>query len=127
MENQVEFKAEKSVLCWPDEKIRVCRQSDIKQWNYAKLRDDRERISYGKLSEKLDACDNLVMVHVILAADEHAQGRSVHKSGVKSSTSLTASVHYTLLTGDSTWPISEGEDLRDSRQSAYFSPLRKGR
>lgn len=75
MENQVEFKAEKSVLCWPDEKIRVRRQSDIKQWNYAKLKDDRERISYGKLSEKLDACDNLVMVHVILTAEERAQGR----------------------------------------------------
>lgn len=45
----------------------------------AKLRDDRERISYGKLPEKLDACDNLVMVHVILTAEEHAHGRSVHK------------------------------------------------
>lgn len=95
----------------------------------AKLRDDRERISYGKLPEKLDACDNLVMVHVILTAEERAQGRSVHKRGVKSSTGLclTASVHYTLLSGDSTWPINEGEDLRDNQQSAYFSPLRKGR
>lgn len=70
----------------------------------AKLKNDRERISYGKLPEKLDACDNIVMVHVILTAEEHAQGRSVRKRGVKSSTGLrlTASVHHTLLTGDST-------------------------
>ena len=49
------------------------------------------------------------MTAVILTAEEHAQVMSVHLRGVKCSTGLglTASVHHTLFTGDSTQPISE--------------------
>lgn len=65
-----------------------------------KWRDDRERI---RLMEN-DLERWMPMTAVILTAEQHAQVRSVHLGGVKGSTGLglTASVHHTLFTDDST-------------------------